>query len=792
MQDVKSKKLALAATSSLVAAALAMPLSAAPSSAAPQATVDGSQDAPRVSDSLTTPWQAKYEDLRRQAIEQRLRQGGTGAVERVSKGAYAKVQQKGTDRIFVVLAEFGDTVHSAYPAGESDATRDEGPLHNEIPKPDRSTDNSTLWEKDYDRSYFEDMYFNRMKDFYEDQSLGTYSVDGDVTEWVKVPFNQARYGRDFCGDITCSNTWFLVRDALAYWTKARLDSGWSMQQVEDYLKTFDVQDRYDFDEDGDFDEPDGYIDHFQVVHAGGDQADGDPVYGEDAIWSHRWYAGIEPLGTGPEGGAQLGGVNIGEGGLSDPNGAKVEVPDNPTGVWVGDYTMQPENGGLSVFAHEFGHDLGLPDLYDTSGNTGGAENSTGFWSLMSQSRGTAPKDAGIGDRPMPFGAWEKFQLGWLDYDVARAGRSSTHRIRPGASTKGTEANALMVLLPDKQVTTELGAPCDTCGERYYYSGSGNDLDNTMTREVAGGGELAATARWSIEEGYDYAFLEATTDGETWEAVPTSVSYTGEDAGGANPDGTGISGESGGWQDLTATIPDGAVAIRFRYLTDPAVAEAGFSVDSITLGGEPIGDAEDGAGGWSFDGFKTTTGTEVDDFVNAYIVDNRQYVGRDKLLKHVYHFGDVANEPNDVDFYAQNPGALISYWDTSYSDNNVGDHPGAGLILPVDAHPEFIHTPDGNLARPRTSSFDATFGTVGSKVQQLDWLGGPFELPATKPVRTFDDTLDWWYAGDEHGAGSHPGRYQQGWSSVDVPKTGTTITVKKVRRDGVMVVRVGRS
>ena len=42
-----------------------------------------------------------------------------------------------------------------------------------------------------------------------------------------------------------------------------------------------------------------------------------------------------------------------------------------TGIWVGDYTMQPENGGLGVFAHEFGHDLGLPDLYDTSA-TGGA------------------------------------------------------------------------------------------------------------------------------------------------------------------------------------------------------------------------------------------------------------------------------------------------------------------------------------------------------------------------------------------------------------------------------------
>ncbi|WP_460733906.1 immune inhibitor A domain-containing protein [Nocardioides ginkgobilobae] len=786
-------RLATIASASLVAAALTVPLTAATSSAAPQATgADSSHEDQHESHVLRMPWQEKYDDLRKQGIEQRLRQGGSGSVERVGRGAFARVAETGTDRVFVVLAEFGQTSHSAFPAGESDAQRTEGPLHNEIPEPDRSVDNSTLWEEDYDQSYFEDMYFNRMRTFYEEQSLGTYSVDGDVTEWVKVPFNQARYGRDLCGSIACDNTWFLVRDALAVWTQGRLDSGWSMQRIQDYLKTFDVQDRYDFDEDGDFDEPDGYIDHFQVVHAGGDQADGDPVYGEDAIWSHRWYAQVEPVGTGPQGGGQFGGVDIGSGGVSDPDGAALEIPDNPTGVWVGDYTIQPENGGLSVFAHEFAHDLGLPDLYDTSGNTGGAENSTGFWTLMSQSRGTARKDAGIGDRPMPFGAWEKFQLGWLDYDVARAGRSSKHFIRPGQSTKGKEHNALMVLLPDKEVTTELGDPCATCGGSYYFSGSGNDLDTTMTREVEGGGELAAQVRYSIEDGWDYAFLEVTTDGETWESIPTSVSYAEEDQGGANPDGTGISGTSDGWVDLTATVPAEATAVRFRYLTDVALALPGFQVDEITLDGESIGTAEGGPDGWSLDGFTTTDGTQVEEYLNAYLVDNRQYVGRDKLLKSVYHFGDAEEEPTNVDLYRQGAGALISYWDTSFTDNNVGDHPGGGLVLPVDAHPEFVHTPDGDLARPRTSSFDAAFGLTRTKKQVIDWLGEPFELPAIAPVRTFDDTLDWWFDGDEHGTDSHPGRYQQGWSSVDVPKTGTTITVKKVKKNGVMVLKVGRS
>ena len=151
-----------------------------------------------------------------------------------------------------------------------------------------------------------------------------------------------------------------------------------MTKIQDYLKTFDVQDRYDFDEDGDFFEPDGYIDHFQIVHAGGDEADGDPIYGADAIWSHRGNVGIHGLGDGP--GPAIGGVQVGEGGPSD--GGAVQIPNNPTGIWVSDYTIQPENGGLSVFSHEFGHDLGLPDLYDTSGNSGGASNSVEQWSLM--------------------------------------------------------------------------------------------------------------------------------------------------------------------------------------------------------------------------------------------------------------------------------------------------------------------------------------------------------------------------------------------------------------------------
>ena len=189
-------------------------------------------------------------------------------------------------------------------------------------------------------------------------------------------------------------------------------------EVNAELATFDKWDRYDFDGDGDFNEPDGYIDHFQIVHAGGDQADGDPHQGEDAIWSHRWYA-FQGAPTGPPAN-QLGGTRIGS-----------------SGIWIGDYTIQPENGGRSVFFHEFGHDLGLPDDYNV---LSGGDNNNEHWTLMAQSRLGAEGEEFIGDRAGDLGAWNKLQLGWLDYETlvagAGAGGNRTLNLGPQEYTTG--------------------------------------------------------------------------------------------------------------------------------------------------------------------------------------------------------------------------------------------------------------------------------------------------------------------------------------------------------------------
>ena len=58
---------------------------------------------------------------------------------------------------------------------------------------------------------------------------------------------------------------------------------------------------------------------------------------------------------------------------------------------------------ISVFCHEFGHMLGLPDLYARPENPG--SEGVGVWCAMSNQIGNG--------RPQHFSAWSKEQLGWI-------------------------------------------------------------------------------------------------------------------------------------------------------------------------------------------------------------------------------------------------------------------------------------------------------------------------------------------------------------------------------------------
>jgi immune inhibitor A len=397
---------------------------------------------------------------------------------------------------------------------------------------------------------------------------------------------------------------------------------------------------------------------------------------------------------------------------------------------------------------------------------------------------------GIGDAPTDMGAWEKFQLGWLGCDACAGGRfyevvpyGSSAKLRLGPANGATRvAQAVIVPLPDKRVETTITAPA--AGAYLYYSGSGNDLSNTMTKAVTlpAGASLTADVWYDTEEGYDFAFLEVSSDnGATWTPVVTNLSSpAADDQSGFNSSGAGITGSTNGaYVALTADLSafSGNVLLRFRYQTDPAVAGQGFVVDNIAVTGNPLDGAEDENAGWTFDGFIRSTGTEISFHFNAYIGENRGYRGYDRSLRTAYNFGFLnTSRPDWVEHYPYQDGLLISYWDESFGDNNVGDHPGGGLILPVDAHPKPLHWSDGTLARQRIQSYDSTFGEDRTDSITLHKDGVPTRFHSQAAVRTFDDLKTWWYANDEHDPATH-GRYQVGWTGVDVPKTGTTIRVR---------------
>ncbi len=100
------------------------------------------------------------------------------------------------------------------------------------------------------------------------------------------------------------------------------------------------------------------------------------------------------------------------------------------------------------------------------------------------------------------------------------------------------------------------------------------------------------------------------------------------------------------------------------------------------------DGAEADAGWTFAGFRVTTGTEDKMYNQYYVAEYRTYKGYDSTLKvGPYYFGYL-NDPllaNFVDHFPYQDGLLINYWDTSQADNNTGLHPGQGLLLPIDAH-----------------------------------------------------------------------------------------------------------
>jgi len=210
------------------------------------------------------------------------------------------------------------------------------------------------------KAFFEQLLFGNdtalsVSQYYDQASGGLLKVTGDVFGWFTLPNPLSYYADGKLGLGTYPhNAQKLAEDA-----------------IEIARESIDFS-KYDLDGDG-------MLDGLVIVHAGAGAENADRDVRPSLIWSHKWL---------------------------------VSHPQTIDGITIYPYTLQPENGRVGVFCHEFGHFLGLPDLYDTTSRSYGV----GAWCVM----GTGSW-LGNGDQPANMSAWCRAKLGWSTVEQVMSG-----------------------------------------------------------------------------------------------------------------------------------------------------------------------------------------------------------------------------------------------------------------------------------------------------------------------------------------------------------------------------------
>ena len=153
------------------------------------------------------------------------------------------------------------------------------------------------------------------------------------------------------------------------------------------------------------------------------------------------------------------------------------------------------------------------------------------------------------------------------------------------------------------------------GDHCWWSNRGDSIDTTLSAKVIlpDQDSLAMTySLWyNIEEGWDYAYVEVSTDGgETWDVLEGNHSSPVDPVG--NAFGPGYTGSSRRWLEDSvdlASYRGRQVLLRFEYVTDDAIHGAGLCLDNISIPGASFLDAAGtDSGPWEAKGFVRTSYT----------------------------------------------------------------------------------------------------------------------------------------------------------------------------------------
>ncbi len=167
--------------------------------------------------------------------------------------------------------------------------------------------------------------------------------------------------------------------------------------------------KYDYDNDG-------RVDNIFFFYAGYGAADKHEV---DIIWPHQGdyqnyryrYDDYVPLNF-------------------DGKAIRTYACGNELPAYIPTGESYPYLVGIGTFCHEFGHVLGLPDLYDTDG---GRTKTPGKYDLMDQGSYNGGYRDAMSIQPPTFSAYEKWVCKWVDFETLEDGTTVT---LPTNSTDG--------------------------------------------------------------------------------------------------------------------------------------------------------------------------------------------------------------------------------------------------------------------------------------------------------------------------------------------------------------------
>ncbi len=274
---------------------------------------------------------------------------------------------------------------------------------------------------------------------------------------------------------------------------------------------------------------DGFVDVIAFLHATRDGACGGTA--NNHLWAHRATISYD---------------------TDDPSAGGGPVR-------IRDYVLQSALGGaagcdstqtmpIGTMAHEFGHALGLPDLYDTSGETEGL----GQWGLMGSGNWTSQRS------PSRMEAWSLNEVGWVT--LREPGIAGTYTLGPAPTAdtafvvrvQGANPRGELFLLENRQRV---------------------QADSAMVRIHGGGGLLI----WHIDA------IKASQSFGVNAQFPHGVALEQADGLGHLDRARGAGGNRGDGGDPYPGVSGNA---QFSGATNPAAVKnadggfAGFAIDSI--------------------------------------------------------------------------------------------------------------------------------------------------------------------------------------------------------------------